>query len=134
MKVFITAPFKAGENKNEIERLCTIVKNSGFEDFCFIRDVENYKKIFNDPKELMEKAREEIRKCDVLLFDATQKSTGRAIEIGIAYSLHKKIIVIAKKNTEIKDTLRGVADVIIEYKEIGDIGPLLNETNLQWNK
>ena len=107
MKVYITVTFKGDKNKAEIEHLCSIVKNAGFEDFCFIRDVENYQKVFNNPKELMDRAREEIIKCDVLLFDATNKSTGRAIEVGIAYSNKKKIIIIMKEGTKIKDALRG---------------------------
>ena len=134
MKVFITASFKEGENKKEIEHLCSIVKKAGFEDFCFIRDVENYQKVFNDPKELMDGAREEIIKCDVLLFDATNKSTGRAIEVGIAFSNKKRIIVIMKKETLIKDTLRGVADGIITYNKIGDIQSDLKRLHLGWVK
>lgn len=132
MKIFITATFKNGENKSEIEQLCAIVKNAGFEDFCFIRDVENYQKVFSDPKELMEKARAEILNCDALLFDATEKSTGRAIEAGIAYANKKKIIVIMKEGTEIKDTLRGVADLVITYKNIEDIQDGLKQTLLEW--
>lgn len=134
MKVFITASFKNGVNRPEIEQLCAVVKNAGFEDFCFIRDVENYQKVFNDPKELMERARTEIINCDVLLFDATEKSTGRAIEVGIAYANKKKIIVIMKEGTSIKDTLQGVANVVIKYKVIEDIQNDLNQTYLEWTK
>ena len=132
MKVFITASFKEGKNKAEIERMCSIVRNSGFTDFCFVRDVENYKKVFTDPKELMDRAREEISKCNALLFEATEKSTGRAIEVGIAYSLSKKIIVIMKEGTVIKDTLRGVADAVISYREMGDLEYHLTKLNLEW--
>lgn len=121
MKIFITATFEESKNKSEIVKLCSIVKSSGFEDFCFIRDLENYKKIYNDPRQLMLRAREEINKCDALLFDATNKSTGRAIELGIAFSCNKKIIVIMKKGTEIKDSLKGVADAVITYNIIEDI-------------
>ena len=134
MKVFITATFKNDENKKEIEQLCSLVKSAGFEDFCFIRDIENYQKIFNDPKELMDRARTEINNCDVLLFDASEKSTGRAIEIGMAFSNKKRIIVIMKDGTEIKDTLRGVADVIITYKVIEDIQDDLKRIYLAWTK
>lgn len=134
MKVFITASFKNGENKKEIKQLCSIVRNSGFEDFCFIRDVENYQKIFDNPKELMDRARTEILNCDVLLFDATEKSTGRAIEVGIAFANQKKIIVIIKEATEIKDTLRGVADLVITYKVIADIQNDLKQIYLEWTK
>lgn len=133
MKVFITATFKEGANRDEIERMCEIIKNSGFTDFCFIRDVENYQKVFHDPKELMNRAREEISKCDALLFDASEKSTGRAIEAGIAFSLRKKIIVIMKEGTMIKDTLRGVADAVITYAKIDDIQSDLKKLSMEWN-
>lgn len=132
MKVYITTSFKLGENKNEIEQLCSIVKSAGFEDFSFIRDVENYQKVFKDPRQLMVRAREEIQKCDVLLFDASEKSTGRAIEVGIAFSNNKKIIVIMKKGIFIKDTLRGVADAVIEYDNIEEIQENLGKLSHLW--
>lgn len=134
MKVFITASFKEDKNRKEIEHLCSVVRTAGFDDFCFIRDVENYQKIFDNPRQLMDRAREEIKKCDVLLFDATEKSTGRAIELGIAFSNKKKIVVIMKEGTLIKDTLRGVADAIITYKVMGDIQDDLRRLRLEWNR
>jgi nucleoside 2-deoxyribosyltransferase len=134
MKVYITAPFKEGKNKAEIENLCSIIRKSGFEDFCFIRDIENYQKVFYDSKELMTRARNEIKKCDILLFDATEKSTGRAIEVGIAFSEKKKVIVIMKKGTLIKDTLEGVANAIITYDNIDDIYGELKHLFLEWSK
>ncbi len=121
MKIFTTASFENGKNKTEIEHLCSLIKKAGFEDFCFIRDIENYEKIFNDPKKLMQRSKEEIDKCDVLLIDMTDKPTGRAIEAGIAFALNKKIIVIGKNGTKIKDTTKGIADLIIKYDLIDDI-------------
>ncbi len=121
MKLFITSSFQGDDNKKEIEHLCELVKMVGFEDFCFIRDVEDYKKIFDDPQELMKRSREEISKSDALLIDMTDKPTGRAIEAGIAFALDKKVIVIAKKGTQIKDTTRGIASLVIEYDVIDDI-------------
>ena len=125
MRVFITASF--GDSKNNIEKLCSVVRTAGFEDFCFIRDIENYEKVFDDPKELMRRAKEEIEKSDALLINITDKPTGRAIEAGIAYSLGKKVIVIMKKGTEVKDTVRGITDEVIEYDEIDDIVPMLQK-------
>ena len=130
MKVFITSSF--GDSQEEIEKLCLAVKSAGFEDFSFIRDVENYQKIFNYPKELMQRAKEEIKKTDALLIDMTDKPTGRAIELGIAYALGKKIITIMKKGTKIKDTSRGVSDIIVEYDDIKDITPELKVVFNDW--
>lgn len=125
MKIFITSSF--GDSKEEIERLCFIVKSAGFEDFSFIRDIENYQKIFDNPKDLMKRSKEEIQKSDALLIDVTDKPTGRAIEAGMAYSFGKKIVVIMKKGTKIKDTTKGIADIIVEYDEIEDISEGLKE-------
>lgn len=129
MKVIVTHSF--GDSREEIERVCQAVKNAGFEDFSFIRDVENYQKIFDNPKQLMRRAKEEIEKCDALLIDMTDKPTGRMIEVGIAYSLGKKIIAIMKRGTQIKDTTRGVADIIIEYDNIEDITEKLRQSPIK---
>ena len=126
-RMFITASFKNGENRNEIEHLCSLIKQSGFKDFCFIRDIENYQHIFNDPKELMKRAFEEIQKSDWLLIDMTDKPTGRAIEAGIAFALNKKIVVIMKKGSNIKDTTKGISQTVIEYNNIDEIVPELNK-------
>lgn len=125
MKIFITASFEGENNKSEVEKLCSIIKSAGFEDFCFVRDIESYKKVFTDPKKLMLRAKSEISKCDALLIDLTDKPTGRAYEAGIAYALGKKIIVIAKRGTNLKDTTRGIANIVIEYEQLEDISSSL---------
>lgn len=123
MKIFVTSHFDLN-NQSEIDNIYTILKDVGFEPYSFIKAYPNE---FSDEKSMMKLAKEEISKCDALLFDATQKSTGRAIEIGIAYTLDKKIIVIAKNGTEIRNTLAGVADIIISYDSLKDIRqPLIN--------
>lgn len=127
MKIFITAPFKEGENKSEIENLCSLVKEAGFDDFCFIRDVENYQKMFHDPRELMSRSKSEVLNCDALLIDLSTSSTGRALEAGIAFGAGKKIIIIINKGVQLRDTAKGVADKIIEYVELTDIVRPLKE-------
>jgi len=126
MRCYVTSSF--GDSREEIEKLCLVVRQAGFEDFSFIRDVENHRKTFDNPKDLMRRAVEEIEKSEAFLIDMTDKPTGRAIEAGIAYSLGKMIIVIMRKGTEVKDTTKGVANVLIEYDVIDDI--LLGLSNI----
>lgn len=130
MRCYVTSSFE--DSREEIEELCSIVKSAGFEDFSFIRDVENYQKVFDNPKDLMERSEDEIKESDALLIDMTDKPTGRAIEAGMAYSLDKKIIAIMKRGTQIKDTTRGIADVIVEYNVIEDISDGLKEALRKW--
>lgn len=122
MKIYITAPFRGEDNRKEIELLCSIVRKSGFKDFCFIRDIENYQKVFDDAHELMARARKEIEKCDALLLDYDGPASGRMIELGMAYAMGKKIILITKTGTVVKEeTVSGVADIVIEYDNLEDI-------------
>ena len=132
MKLYITASFKGSDNKKEIERMCSLIKDSGFEDFCFIRDVENYQKIFDDAKELMYRAKEEIKKCDGLLIEYDGPGHGRMVELGIAYALNKKIILITKTGTFVKETVLGVADAVIEYESLEDVIEPLKSLSKEW--
>lgn len=123
MKLFITARFKGDENKADIERLCQIAQDAGFEDFCFIRDIEHYQRgIFSTSQELMRRSREEIQKCDALLIDVSDNpSGGRVIEAGIAFGIDKPVIIIAKHTTEVGIPMSGIATTIIKYNEMKDL-------------
>ncbi len=132
MKVYITASFKGSYNKEYIENLCSLVKESGFKDFCFIRDIENYQKIFHDASELMQRAKEEIAKCDVLLIDYNGPGHGRMIELGIAYAQNKKIVLITKLDTDVKETVLGVTDELIEYGNLEDVKKPLSDLFAKW--
>jgi|GEM_PF-618750 GNAT superfamily N-acetyltransferase len=131
-RIYVTTSF--GDSRDEVERLCAAVRAAGFEDFSFIRDVEDFQKVFDRPAHLMRRAMEEIAKSDALLIDMTDKPTGRAIEAGMAYALGKKVIVIMRRGTAVKDTTRGIADVIIEYDEIGDIAAGLMSGLQSWGQ
>ena len=128
MKVYITAKFGT-DNKEEIEEMCALVQKSGFEDFCFVRDVNEK---FQDAHELMRRAKEEIVACDVLLLQYDGPGHGRIVELGIAYALDKKIILITKEGTFIKETILGVTDVVIEYNQLEDIVTPLSKLYSNW--
>jgi nucleoside 2-deoxyribosyltransferase len=123
MKLFVTAKFKGDENKADIEKLCSIVRTAGFDDFCFIRDIEKYQRgAFPDSHELMTQAREELLKCDALLIDVSDNpGGGRVIEAGMAFGNDKPVIVIAKRGTQIGVPMSGIASIVIEYDDIEDI-------------
>ena len=133
MRMIVTASFKGAENRAEVEGLCALVRDAGFEDFCFVRDVENYQKVFDHPRALMLRARDEIARSDALLIDMTAKPTGRAIEAGIAFAQGKRIVMIMQHGTVIKDTSRGIADALIEYDILEDIVSPLRQLHANWD-
>lgn len=133
MRIFITAAFTWSDNKNHIEKICSLVAQSGAQDFSFIRDRENYQKIYDDCHLLMKDATQEIEKSDALLLDVSDNpTTWRAIEAGIAYALGKKVIIIHLSTMQVRDSVKWIADIIIPYTTIEDIiEPLKKRHNTQ---
>lgn len=128
MKLYVAVRFKGLENKSEVEEFCKAVKESGFEDFCFVRDVENYQKVFDDPKELWIRAKAEIENCDGLLVDTSDKpSGGRVVEIGIAYALNLPIFEANKKGVTCKPVFKAIATDFFEYEDFNDLTSKLAE-------
>lgn len=122
MKVYVTARFKGDENRSEIEQLCDAVRKAGMEDFCFVRDVENYQKTFDNPKELWARSLLEIRHCDALLIDVSDAPTGgRVIESGIAYALNMPVFVIARTGVQFKELYNGIATEVFYYGDYDDL-------------
>lgn len=133
MRLYVTATFKGSENRAEIEGLCKLVRQAGWEDFCFVRDVEGWQHVFDDPGTLMQRSLREIMVADALLLDMTTQPTGRAIEAGIAYATGRRVIVILRRGTPIKNTVRGIADAIIEYDALEEIVAPLAALRREWS-
>lgn len=122
MKVYVTARFAGANNKQEIEELCTAVREAKMRDFCFVRDVEQYKHTFDDPKQLWDRAYDELGSCDALLIDISDQPTGgRMVEAGMAYALRKPVVVVKKRGVHHKAVFDGIADTIIEYDSYKDL-------------
>lgn len=129
MKVCITTRFSsAAKSKDSIEQLCAAVRAAGMQDFCFVRDVENYQKVFDNPKDLWQRAKQEITGCDALLIDVSDSPTGgRVVEAGMAFAINMPIFVIAKTGTQYKPAFDGIATKIIFYDKFDDITAQLAE-------
>ena len=117
MRIFITSNLSKLDDKAEIEKLHGIIKSTGHEFFNFVL---SYPK-FNDPHQTMSLAKKELLRCDAILIDASDSAVCRLIEVGIAYCVGKKIIVIAKVGTKREKMLEGVADLYVEYNQLDEI-------------
>ncbi|MFC1780409.1 nucleoside 2-deoxyribosyltransferase [Patescibacteria group bacterium] len=122
MKAYLAIKFHSdGSNKTLIESLSKALEKAGIETLCFVRDVEEYSKKQFKSRELMKKAFKTIDSCDLLIIDLTEKGVGLGIEAGYAYAKEIPIITIAKKGSDISETLRGISKVIIFYTKPEDI-------------
>lgn len=124
MKMYVTSRFKdATTHKDDIEHLCRAVKTAGYDDFSFIRDIEQFNPHhFATQQEVWQASLDSLRQCDALLIDVSdQPSGGRNVEVGMAYALGMPIFVIVRRGTPYKSFYDGVATKVIVYNTIDDI-------------
>ncbi len=116
MKAYFAIKFhEDSKNKELIETISKILEKKGIQTIVMMRDYENWSKIKFTPKQLMDLSFKEIEKSDMMIVDISEKGVGIGIEAGYAHSKGKPIIVIAKKGSDIPDTLRGIAKKVIFY-------------------
>lgn len=122
MKAYLAVKFKEDfSNRELIENISNALRKEGIETSVMARDFEKWGKVRFTPKELMEKTFEKIDASQMLIVEFSEKGVGLGIEAGYAYAKGKPIIVIAKEGSEISDTLRGIAQKVIFYKNPEDI-------------
>jgi len=124
MKVYIAYKFsneESSELREKLENLDEIVKSLGFETFIFQRDVKNWDSGVLDSKIVVEKAVEELKKCDVLVcfIDGNEKSEGLLLECGYFKGLGKKVVLVVKKDVRYV-LLREFVDDVIEFEDMND--------------
>lgn len=74
----------------------------------------------------MELTFEKISVCDLVVIDLTEKGVGVGIEAGYAFAKGIPVITIAKRGSDISDTLAGISKKVIFYDSIEGMRILLN--------
>lgn len=122
MKVYISGRFTGEAGKKDIQGLSAAVKDAGMQDFCFVRDIEHYKRVAGSQKDRWQKVYDELSACDALLVDVSNNPSGKSvIEVGMAYALRKPVIAALKQGTLYEQLFDGVTATVIEYKNYKDI-------------
>lgn len=122
MKIYIGIKYYDDyRNKEIIDKISSILENMGHETICIVRDIENEGWMKYSPQELMELTFRKIDTCDLVIIDLTEKGVGLGIEAGYAYAKDIPIITIAKKGSNISETLVGISREMLFYDDINDI-------------
>jgi len=122
MKALMSIKFhKDGSNVNKIKEIAHVAKKVGVELKTIFIDYENEGKKHFQPKDLMKMTFEAIENNDILVVELTEKGVGLGIEAGYAFSKNKPIYVIAKKGSDISDTLNGISKEIFFYENVSDL-------------
>ncbi len=122
MKIFLSIKYYEDmRNRKLIENICSSVENKNTKIFVFARDIQNYEKCNLSPQEVMKIAFQEIKSSDVLLIDTSELSIGAGIEVGYAYAHNIPIYLIANKNADVSNSIKGISDKSIFYENIQEI-------------
>ena len=106
------------EVKERLLEIDKVVKKLGHETFIFVRDIQKWKPN-GEPKQIMEKAMENMRKCDAILsiIETQEKGEGLLLESGYMKALGKKVIVASKPEGRAV-LLKGMADEVFEFNNM----------------
>ena len=122
MKVYITSYFRGRPNRQKIRELSAAVRDAQMDEMWFVRDVEHYKHMFDNPKDRWEKIYDEIGACDLVLIEVSDGTNSRrAVELGMALALRKPVIIAVPKGVEYKNVFAEIATAVIEYETYKDI-------------
>ncbi|HHY25416.1 MAG TPA: nucleoside 2-deoxyribosyltransferase [Desulfitobacterium dehalogenans] len=113
-------------NRVIIEKISSILECAGYETSCIIRDIEKWGSVTVTPNELMEITFKEIDSSNVVVIDVTEKGVGLGIESGYAYAKGIPVYIIAKKGSEISNTILGISKKVLIYEQLEDIETMFN--------
>ena len=126
MRIYLAIKFHEDlSNKKLIENISESLEKSGFNTTVMARDYEKWGEKKFSPKDLMDLSFKITEESDLLLVEFSEKGVGLGIEAGYAFAKGIPIVVIAKKGSEISNTMAGIAKKIIFYENTGEIGKLL---------
>jgi 2'-deoxynucleoside 5'-phosphate N-hydrolase len=122
MRMFLSIKFhKDCSNKDLIKKIISSAKGSGNEMISIFTDYENDGAKHFETKELMKITFRAIDSCDIFVVDLTEKGVGLGIESGYAFSKNIPIYVIAKKDSDISETLLGISKEVFLYNSTEDL-------------
>ena len=125
MKIFISTKFKGLRNKKELEYLEECLDRLGYKHFLAVKHLDDFGRKPISYDTFMEKALENIKKCDICLIYFSDKGIGIGIEAGMAKALKRKIVVLVPKKRKVSMSLEGIADKILRFNKKEDILNLL---------
>jgi len=122
MKIFLAIKFHEDQgNRKLVEKISELLKRIGVETVVMARDYEKWGKVKLSPKELMRMAFKITEESDLLLVEFSEKGVGLGVEAGYAYARGIPIVVIAKRGSDISNTIKGVAKEVLFYEDVREL-------------
>ncbi|MBT4135555.1 hypothetical protein HOD75_03260 [archaeon] len=115
MKAYITCPIRLSQKRWKfLPEIKKIVEQKGINPYVFELDVE--------PRDIFNTDYSQLKSCDLIIADVSEPSHGVGLEIGIAYCLNIKRILLLEKGKQVTRILQSMPEtIIIEYKDLEDL-------------
>jgi len=99
---------------NLLPTIKSIAENSGIDTYTF--------EIGGLPDEIFKRDYEQIKNCNIIIAEVSERSHGVGIEIGMSYCLGLKRILLIQENEHVTKLAQGMPDTtIINYKDKIDL-------------
>jgi hypothetical protein len=115
MKAHITCPCTHSQDRLQLlPTIKYVVENNGIESFVF--------EIGGTPDEIFHRDHSNIKDSDLIIAEVSERSHGVGIEIGMAYCLGLKRILLIDEKRSVTKLAQGMPDTtIINYKDENDL-------------
>ena len=132
MKVYVAYQLAGHSLKKQtatLKGIARMLDEIGHQSFIFLRDIQNWNPGGITPKEIITKAIQNLKSCDVLLavMETPKKSEGMLLESGYMKGLGKKVIVASKPHDK-GILLKAISDSSFEYKNLDDFKKSLKKS------
>lgn len=132
MRAFLSIKFWGDDrNRQDVEGVISAIEEAGLEVFCFRRDAGNWGEIEFKPGEMMGSTFDEICKSDFLIADVADWPIGVGVEAGYAAAKGIPVICICPEDKKVANTVVGLADNVVRYKNYVDLSKQLSSLLLQ---
>ena len=110
-------------NRAVIEGLSEVLAGCGMTTSCAVRDLERWGEVELEPRDLMQRTFDLIDGCDLVIIELSEKGVGLGIEAGYAYAKGIPVVTIAKRGSDISETLRGISEEVAFYNVFEGLEP-----------
>ncbi|MDO8622711.1 MAG: nucleoside 2-deoxyribosyltransferase [archaeon] len=115
MKAYITCPVShTKERLDLLPKIKEIITEEEVDSFIF--------EIGGNPEEIFERDYNQLKSCDLIIAEVSERSHGVGIEIGLSFGLGLKRILLIERGNSLTKLAQGMPDtIIIEYNNLEDL-------------
>lgn len=115
MKAYITCPVSYTQNRLDIlPHVKQVVEEAGIEPFVF--------EIGGDAKDIFDRDYSNLASSDIIIAEASERSHGVGIELGLSYSLGLQRILLLSAGSTVSKLAEGMPETsVIHYKDSEDL-------------